>query len=708
MINMIKLDFLNSKKVQNTALFILFAAVLTGIVASQNFFFQSIVENGISKRDIIAQHTFKVVDTKRTEQRKKEIAMRVEPVLAPAQDDFIKTNLETLENSVVQIRKKDVSEAVKRDEIGILFDFSDIDNKDFIVDFLLKSDDDVLQETFDKAVSTLNNVLLVGVTEKEFEPQYLKKIIHGSLVANISKRQISVITALLEQVIVPNLVVDDFATEIARKNAQDSVKPYEVTFTKGERILFEGEPVTQLKRDALRQAGYNVYELNHTGLAAMFVVVLLASILFLSYIKFFEKEYYNADYLAIPAMLSIILASIAVLLPTGFSPYILPIPAYIMILAIFTNQRVALAAGIMMICIMTLGFQYDIRFMIIFMLLTFVCTMAVSKMRFSERFELTQTGFYISLAGLVLVLSVYLLERCLIATSDIMLMKNSIYMLLNGVLSSFAAFMMLPLFEKMFKIVTPYSLDELSKSNKPLLEELQLKAPGTYHHSQRVAILAEAAAKAIGANPILAKVGALYHDIGKIERPLFFIENQSFFKMINPHSKLTPKLSKMIITSHTKDGAEIAKEAGLPSIVQDFILQHHGDSLAGYFYHKAVQEEGAQNVTEEQFRYPGPRPNTKEAAILMIADAVESAMKSIEDENPSQEDIDALIEKLVCERLNDNQFSDSPVTFKDLKTIEVTFSRILRGMQHNRIKYAQDLDEELANKIKQLEDKSEA
>ncbi|MDR1327444.1 MAG: HDIG domain-containing protein, partial [Heliobacteriaceae bacterium] len=588
-----------------------------------------------------------------------------------------------------------------------LFDFSRVENRDFVVDFLLKSDNNLLRETFDKAGLTLNNVLRIGITEKDFEPQYLKKIILNNLVSNVSKRQVSIITPLLEQVIVPNLVIDDFATEIARRNAQNSVKPYEVTFQKGDKILFEGEPVTILKRDALRQAGYNVYELNRAGLAAMFVVVFIAALLFLSYIKFFEKRFYTADYMAIPAILSIMLAITAVLLLTGFSPYILPIPAYIMILAIFTNVRLALVAAIIMICVMTLGFQYDVRFMVIFVLLTFVCAMAVSRMRFSERFELTKTGFYISLAGLVLVLSVYLLEKCLIDTSDIMLLKNSVYIILNGVLSSFAAFMALPVFEKMFKIVTPYSLDELSKSTQPLLEELQLKAPGTYHHSQRVAILAEAAAKAINANSVLARVGALYHDIGKIERPLFFVENQSFFKMNNPHSKLTPKLSKMIILAHTKDGVEIAKKAGLPSIVQDFIIQHHGDSLAGYFYHKAVQEEGAENVQEEQFRYTGPRPNTKEAVILMIADAVESAMKSIEDENPSQEDIDALIDKIIAERLHDSQFSDSPITLKDIKTTAATFSRILRGMQHNRVKYAENLDEELANKIKQLEDKSE-
>ena len=247
-----------------------------------------------------------------------------------------------------------------------------------------------------------------------------------------------------------------------------------------------------------------------------------------------------------------------------------------------------------------------------------------------------------------------------------------------------------------------------------------MDAPGTYHHSLMVSNLCEAAAEAIGADPILARVGALYHDIGKLKRPLFFVENQSYVSIENPHNKFTPRISKMIITAHTKDGIEIAnkKEYHLPQVIQNFIIQHHGEGLASYFYNQAVKEEGVDNVKEEQFRYPGPKPNTKETAILMIADAVESAVRSLK--NPTSEEIEAMINKIIVERLNDGQLSDSPLTLKDIKTIAATFSRIIRGMQHNRIKYQENLaqelqnqkinmpqkllDEDLENKIKQLEE----
>ena len=185
----------------------------------------------------------------------------------------------------------------------------------------------------------------------------------------------------------------------------------------------------------------------------------------------------------------------------------------------------------------------------------------------------------------------------------------------------------------------------------------------------------------------------------------------------NPHNKFTPRISKMIITAHPKDGIEIAKEYRLPQVIQNFILQHHGEGLASYFYNQAVKEEGLENVKEEQFRYTGPKPNTKETAILMIADAVESAVRSLK--NPTPEEIEAMVDKIIVERLNDGQLSDSPLTLKDIKIIASTFSRILRGMQHNRIKYQENiaaefqkdkinmpsklLDADLENKIKQLE-----
>ena len=709
-------DFFRSSQVKKVAAFVFFTLLMTAIIASQNYFFQDIIENGISKRDIIAQKTLTVEDVKKTEQHRKDVMQKVDPVLVPAEDGFIENNLQTLRTSIVQIRKKDAAASVKKEELGILFDITDTYKKDFVINVLLHSDDTSLNEIFEKASLTLTNILNKGITEKDYENGDIDRIIINNMVSNVSRRQISVIRALLEQVIVPNLVEDEVATENARRNAMNSVKPYIITFQKGEKIVFEGEPVTRLKRDALRKAGYNVYELNWQGLAALYVLIFIATSLFLLYMKQFEKQFLEENYLSISGVLAIIMALISTLMPVGFSPYILPFPAFIFILAIFTNSRVAFVASTMLLAVLSIGHQYNIQFLSTFVFLNLVSTIAISRIRFSKRIDLIKTGFEISLAGVIIVFSIYLLEKCLIDVSNVLILTNVGLMLINGVMSAIIALGTLPLFESASKIITPYGLAELADHNQPLLKRLQFEAPGTYHHSLMVANLCEAAAEAIGANPILARVGAFYHDIGKLKRPLFFVENQSYFGIENPHTKLNPRLSKMVITAHPKDGVEIAKEYGLPPIIYNFILQHHGEGLASYFYNQAVKEEGVENVKEEQFRYTGPKPNMKETAILMIADAVESAVRSLK--NPTPEEIEAIINKIIIERLNDTQLADSPLTLRDIKTIAATFSRILRGMQHNRIKYQENiveelnknkinmgkvLDEDLENKIKELE-----
>lgn len=691
--------FMHSQMFVKAFAFFVFTLTLTGLISAQNFFFQDTVKNGISQKDIYAQKTLTVIDTRRTEQLKKEAGNRVEPILTPAEDNFVRINFNSLQTAIENIRLEDITEAEKREKLEVFFDLPN-SRKDFVMDFLLKSDEESLNEAFTKAGQTLEKVLEAGITENDFVENDVEKIIKQNLVRDISKRQISIITALLEQVIVPNLVVDEFATNIARQNAQSTVKPYEMRFQKGDLIVYKGEPVTKLKRDALRQAGYNVYELNFPGLVAMFIIVALGTMIYLAYMKYFEKQFLEPNYLSVSASLTTILVVCAMLLPTGFSPYILPIPAYVFMLAIFTSPRVAFVAGMVLLSVLSIGFQYNMPFLCTFILLTMISTIAISKIRYSKRMDLLKVGFFVSVAGILIAISIFLLEKCLIDVSNYLILKNIICLMINGVLSSIIVLGTLPLFESSFKIITPYGLSELGDPNQPLLKRLQLDAPGTYHHSLMVANLCEAAAEAIGANPVLARVGSLYHDIGKLKRPLFFVENQSYFKIENPHNNFTPRISKMIITAHPKDGIELAKEYALPQAIQNFIIQHHGQGLASYFYNQAVKEEGVENVKEEQFRYPGPKPNTKETAILMLADAVESAVRSLD--NPTQEEMEAFIDKIIMERITDGQLADSPLTLLDIKIIAATFSRILRGMRHNRIKYQ---DDELEKKIKQLEEK---
>ena len=706
------LNFISSKNFRNTLFFVIFTLLMTITISSQNYFFQKVIENGISKKDIIAQKDIVVIDTKKTEQHKKEVAQNVEPIITQAEDDFITTNLLTLKNSVMKIREKDISEETKRDELNVLFDES---GRRGLIDFLLKSSDNDLISVFEKAQLTLTAVLNKGISSNDYENNKVETIIRKHIPNTVPKYQASLITGVLNQVIVPNLVVDEFATEIAKKNAQNSVKPYEVVFKKGQKIVFEGEPVTKLKRDALRAAGYNILEINWLGILGMYVLMAFFTFVFLQYIKNFEKQYYNAKHLLITATFTFILAFLSALMPTDFlqitgslpayvvflslfiTPFIIPFPAYTILLSIFMTPRSAFFASTTLLGIIAIGMHWNIEVIVAFMLLNTVVMTSISKLKFSKRSDLLRVSAKITLAGLLIVAGVYLLEKFMMDIDNALIARDIGAIAINCfVISGVVILGILPIIENMFKVLTPYGLAELADHNQELLKRLMQEAPGTFNHSLTVSHMCENAAEAIGANPVLARVGAMYHDIGKLQRPMFFVENQSFYGIENPHNTCAPSFSKMLITAHPKDGVELAKDYHIPQVIHNFILQHHGTGLVTYFYNEALKEKGAENVKEEQFRYPGPKPCTKEIAILMIADAVESAVRAAK--NPTNEEIDAIIDKIITERLNDGQLSDSPLTFKDISIIGQTFSRMLRGMHHKRIKYHDDLVQELGKK----------
>jgi putative nucleotidyltransferase with HDIG domain len=243
--------------------------------------------------------------------------------------------------------------------------------------------------------------------------------------------------------------------------------------------------------------------------------------------------------------------------------------------------------------------------------------------------------------------------------------------------------MTLPFLEAAFDIATDIKLLELLDPNQPLLKELVYKSPGTYHHSIVIGNLAEAAAETIGENPLLARVGAYYHDIGKAQKPEYFIENQRADE--NKHDRLTPSMSSLIITSHVKEGADLAKQHRLPSVVTDIIRQHHGTSLITFFYQKAKELHPDMPLSEQDFRYPGPRPRSKVAAIVMLADAVEAASRTLIEPTPQR--IQGLTNSVITRIFLDDQLSMCDLTLKDLREIAKSFNTILNGIFHHRIDY---------------------
>ena len=243
------------------------------------------------------------------------------------------------------------------------------------------------------------------------------------------------------------------------------------------------------------------------------------------------------------------------------------------------------------------------------------------------------------------------------------------------------------LIEKLFDVVTDFTLLELGDTNQPLLKELMNKAPGTFHHSMHVANLAETAASAIGAKALLSRVGALYHDIGKILKPEYYVENQS--TGVNEHDKLKPQMSAMIIKAHVSEGIKIAQEAGLPNKLVDFISTHHGTSVIRYFFEKAKDNDSMKEVTaEEKFRYDGPLPSTKETGILLLADGIEAASRAMK--NPTYPRLENLVNRMVDERVKEGQLAHCPLTFRDLQLIKEAFMNVLMGIYHHRVEYPED------------------
>ena len=319
-----------------------------------------------------------------------------------------------------------------------------------------------------------------------------------------------------------------------------------------------------------------------------------------------------------------------------------------------------------------------------FMLISFVgsLTAIYSVKDARTRGKLIEAGFFV---GLIQVVAFILLNPTseFIFTRDFVL-KYAKPLMLNGIICAIVVMVSSKIFEMLFGVLTNFSLLELSDFNQPLLKRLVLEAPGTYHHSLVVSNIAESAADAIGANALLTRVGAYYHDVGKMLKPVYFTENQ----MVDgsKHDNLEPSISRLVILNHVKDGVELAKKYKLSQHIIDFIPQHHGTSLIYYFYQRALEDAGQdETVEQENFRYAGPKPQSRETAIVLLADSVEGAVRALSEPTPNR--IDEVVRKVINNKFIDGQLDECDLTLKNIEVIGATFTRVLSAMYHTRIKY---------------------
>jgi len=356
----------------------------------------------------------------------------------------------------------------------------------------------------------------------------------------------------------------------------------------------------------------------------------------------------------------------------------LPIPLGAVLLTILFNARLAFAGSLALAILTSLMVDAPLGYFLYAFVGSLVGVFAMARVE-------GRTAF-LRAGGLVALANVYTLAALALLQGAPQTLKADIVGgLINGVMVGVLAAGLLPLLEHPFERTTVFTLLELSNLNEPILRHLMLTAPGTYHHSMTVGTLAEAAADAIGANGLLCRVGAYYHDIGKIRHAMYFIENQP--DAAKRHDKLAPSLSRAIVMSHVKEGIELAREAGLPEVIVDLIPQHHGTRLVSYFYQRAKEaaQPGLQAVSEEDYRYAGPKPQTREAAILMLADAVEATTRALTEPTPAR--LRGSVQKSINAIFVEGQLDECDLTLRDLHLIANSFVRILTGIFHHRIEY---------------------
>jgi putative nucleotidyltransferase with HDIG domain len=489
--------------------------------------------------------------------------------------------------------------------------------------------------------------------------------------------------SILSRLLIPNSIVDEAATQKQKNDFLESYKlENPVMIYEGERFIRKEDIVTEDIIDVARRLG--VLDEN-TGpdylfLGSVFLILLMLWIILAVFMKHFSPRIFSNKYdllfIATIMVLTIFLAVITKEFIPDYSPFITLSFIAPVLMSIFTNIQLSIMVNLVVTISLSLLFPDKHSFILMSVISgTFAVFMVANA---NQRRRISLAGLVIGSVNILIVACVGMIEK----KDYISILTEGGISFLNGILSVVLAIGLLPFFESIFNMVTPMKLLELADPNHPLLKRLLMEAPGTYHHSLMVGNLAEVAVRAIGGNSLLARVGAYFHDIGKLKRPGFFKENQM---AENPHDRITPNLSTLVITSHTKDGEELSLRYKLPKPIRDIIIQHHGDTLVAYFYHKACQGEKGVEVKEADFRYEGPKPQTREAAVVLLADSVEAAVRSMPDKTKGK--IEGLIRKIIKDKLNDGQFDHCDLTLKDMNDIAKAFMTVLSGFFHERTEY---------------------
>ncbi len=506
-----------------------------------------------------------------------------------------------------------------------------------------------------------------------------------------------VVVAYLMRAGEPPYGLDEEATEALKRQAAEAVEPVRKAFQPGQVIVAAGERLTNhqfslLKREQEKYLSSLTLRrlLLHRG--SVVAVILFVALGLAAYVVAYKPRVATNPVRGL-ALVGLFLAGVSIgwftwstgTLRATFGPATLLAPGLLvaMIVAIAYDQRFALGAAAAQCVLMGVALQISLPTTLALFAPSAVAVAQLRQLR--HRSTMGRVGLLAGLTAAAMVGLTGLLDKPQgVEGLPAMLGWYGFWSLTTGLLAGFLVLGVLPFIERVFKVTTEMSLLELCDVNQPLLRRLAQEAPGTYNHSLTLAVLAESAAESVGAHGLLCRVGAYYHDIGKTHKPQYFVENQG--SSASRHSKLSPAMSLLIIVGHVKDGVEMAREYGLPKILHHFIESHHGTTLVEYFYHAAKEQRGQRDQPSEfEFRYPGPKPQTREAAILMLCDSVEGAARAMRTPTPAK--IEHLVHSMATKRLMDGQFDQCDLTLRELKQIEDAIVRSLSAIHHGRIVY---------------------
>ncbi|NFN92832.1 MULTISPECIES: HDIG domain-containing metalloprotein [unclassified Clostridium] len=677
-----KLQKLRLKKSKYLSLFgtvfiVSYLLLLTAIAPKQF----NLQEGDIARVDIKAPRD--TIDQKATKEKESEAIEKVDKQYTVKNEVKVQAedNIKSLFDEVLNLNATNMDEASKITELKKITQFKLTDNeyKD-----LINTPKETLIDLEGKIVNVVDSVYKKDIQENnESSLENAKKEgISAIEELNIANPLKEILVNIIKSQINPNLFYDSEKTEEMQKEAQKSTS--KVIIKKNQIIIKEGEPVTAEQIAIINELG-----LLDNGIRGKYVYVYLSLALFLFVILFLQYSYiylnykdifFNAKRLILISLINILSLILARSIG-AVSAFLIPFAFGSMLLTLLLNYKISIIISIFNSVIMSALVEFDPQVMLLVFINAILGAVMLKKMQ--QRNELIYATLYISVVSAILTLS----TGVIISSNLKEIFMVSLFSIIGGVLSGIFALGVLPFLEGTFNEVTTIKLLELSNPNNPLLKKLLMEAPGTYHHSMLVANLAEMAAEEVGANPVVARIGAYYHDVGKTERPYFFGENQ--IGRENPHDKISAKLSTHIIISHVKDGLRLAKEHNLPPIIQDIIAEHHGTTLVKYFYYTMKNNaENPDDIKEKDYRYSGPIPSSKEAGIVMLADGIEAAVRSIKE--PNKDKIEEMVNNIIKDKLNSNQLINCDLTLKDIEKIRLCFLNALNGIYHQRIEYPKE------------------